>query len=82
MTEYCRLCAELKEPTDIVTSITDVAQLMEQKLWACCQWTHENTEQLLPHSVCTNCLDALDKCWLFSQKVQLAQQKLLHILSK
>lgn len=79
MTEYCRLCAELRDPCDLVTSISDVGQFMEQKLWACCQWTPENIEQQLPHGVCTNCADRLNKCWLFSQSVQMAQQKLLVI---
>lgn len=82
MTEYCRLCAELKDPCEIVTSIDDVEQTMEQKLRACCQWTTENTELRLPHSVCATCLDKLDKCWLFSQSVQLAQQKLLEIFGE
>ena len=82
MTEYCRLCAELKDLDEIVASIDDVEQSMEQKLRVCCQWTNENTERRLPHSVCSICLDKLDKCWLFSQTVQLAQQKLLEIFGK
>lgn len=82
MTEYCRLCADLKEPSEIVASIEDVEQLVEQKLRVCCEWTTENAEQSLPHTVCMTCLEKLDKCWLFAQSVQLAQQKLLAIFGK
>lgn len=82
MTEYCRLCAELKDYGEIVACIDDLEQSLEQKLRACCQWTSENTKHRLPHSVCSNCLDKLDKCWLFSQSVQLAQQQLLEIFGK
>lgn len=82
MTEYCRLCAELKESCEIVASVSDVEQSMEQKLRTCCQWTIENIEHRLPHSVCSICLDELNKCWLFSQSVQLAQQKLIEIFGK
>lgn len=45
MTEYCRLCAEIKDPNEIVASISNDEQLIEQKLGACCQWTTENAEQ-------------------------------------
>lgn len=82
MTEYCRLCGELKDPCEIVTSITEIEQSIEQKLRACCKWTTENIEQRLPHSVCGICLDKLDKCWLFSQSVDLAQRKLLEIFGE
>lgn len=82
MIEYCRLCAELKDSFEIVASINDVEKLMERKLRVCCQWTNQNVEQRLPHTVCTSCLDRLDKCWLFAQSVQLAQQKLSEIFGK
>lgn len=79
MKEFCRLCAKITDSHEIVASISDVEQLIEQKLRACCQWTTENTVQNLPHSVCMDCFDKLEKCWLFSQSVQLAQQSLLEI---
>lgn len=82
MTEYCRLCAELKDSCEIVTTIADVEQSLEQKLMACCQWTIVNTRQSLPHSVCVICLDKLDKCWVFTQSVQSAQQKLIDIFGE
>lgn len=82
MTEYCRLCADLKDPDEIVASIDDAKHSMEEKLWVCCQWTAENTEHRLPHSVCITCLDTLEKCWLFAQSVQLAQQQLLDTFGK
>lgn len=82
MTEYCRLCAELKDPWEVVASITDIEQSMELKLRACCQWTIENSGRSLPHGVCAICLEKLDKCWVFSQSVQLAEQKLLEIFGE
>lgn len=82
MTNYCRLCAELKGPDEIATSLTDTENLIEQKLTACCEWKVEKANQRLPKDVCMTCLDKLDKCWLFSQSVQFAQQKLLEIFGK
>lgn len=82
MTEYCRLCAELKGSHEIVASINDVERSMEQKLIICCEWTLENTRQKLPHNVCAICFKKLEESWLFSQSVRLAQQKLLKIFGK
>lgn len=83
MTNYCRLCAELKDPIEIVASITDADNLIEQKLIECCQWLTENPQNhRLPQNVCLCCLDKLDKCWLFSKSVQLAQSKLLEIFGE
>lgn len=79
MTTYCRLCAEFKESTEIVTSIHDSERLIEQKLVACCQWNVELDDSNVPKDVCEHCLDKLDKCWLFSQSVQSAQRKLRQI---
>lgn len=76
MNNYCRLCAELKDSSEIITSIDDSDKLIEQKLLACCQWNVENTESNLPRKVCVFCLNKLNECWLFSQSVQIAQQKL------
>lgn len=76
MENYCRLCAELKDSSEIITSIDDSEKLIQQKLVACCQWNVENTKSKLPQNVCVFCLDKLDECWLFSQNVQLAQRKL------
>lgn len=83
MTNYCRLCAELKEPDDFVTTITDAENLIEQKLSVCCQWKVKNTSQRsLPQAVCSVCLDKLDKCWIFAQSVKLAQHKLEEIFGE
>lgn len=82
MTEYCRLCAELKDPSEIIASLSDVEHSVELKLRACCEWTTENIEQRLPHSICAFCFDELDRCWEFSHSVQLAQQKLVEIFGK
>lgn len=82
MTNYCRLCAELKDSVEIATSITDTDNLIEQKLIECCQWQVEKANRHLPKEVCMSCLDKLDKCWLFSQSVQFSQQKLLEIFGE
>lgn len=82
MTNYCRLCAELKDPIEIATTISDVDNLIEQKLTACCQWNEEKWNTKLPQHICMGCLDKLDKCWLFSQSVRLAQRKLREIFGK
>lgn len=82
MTTYCRLCAEFKEPAEIITTISDTERLIEEKLIACCQWNVTKTEQQLPQDVCMFCMDKLDQCWLFSQSVQSAQQKLLEQFGK
>lgn len=82
MTTYCRLCAEFKEPVEIITTISDTERLIEEKLIACCQWNVTENEQKLPQDICMFCMDKLDKCWLFSQSVQLAQSKLLEIFGK
>lgn len=76
MTIYCRLCAESKDPDEIITNITDDENLTERKLMVCCQWNLENTTQKLPQDVCTACSDKLEKCWIFAQNVKLAQIKL------
>lgn len=82
MSNYCRLCAELKDPVEIVTSITDAENLIEQKLTVCCQWKVKYTKQRLPQDVCTVCLGKLDKCWTFVQNVKLAQHKLQEIFGE
>lgn len=82
MTNYCRLCAEMKDPDEIVTSIEDVENSIERKLTVCCQWNAKENNRRLPRDVCMVCRDKLDKCWLFSQSVHFAQQKLLEIFGK
>lgn len=82
MSNYCRLCAEFKDSSEIIASIGDQEKCIEQKLIACCQWDAQNTDQILPQSVCSYCFEKLDQCWLFSQSVQHAQQKLQEIFGK
>lgn len=82
MTNYCRLCAELKDPDEIVASIGDTANSIAEKLTVCCQWDVKKLKRRLPKDICMGCLDKLDKCWLFSQSVQYAQQKLQEIFGK
>lgn len=82
MDNYCRLCAELKDSTEIITSIEDRDRWIEEKLIACCQWNSEMVDERLPRNVCVFCMEKLDECWLFSQSVQLAQQKLQDIFGE
>lgn len=82
MTNYCRLCAQLRDSDEIVSSITDAENLIEHKLTVCCQWRVKDTQRKLPQEVCAVCLNKLDKCWLFVQTVKLAQQKLLELFGK
>lgn len=79
---YCRLCAELKDSSEIIASIDDSKRSIEQKLVACCQWNVDNNDQIQTQDVCMFCLDKLEESWLFSQSVQLAQYKLLEIFGE
>lgn len=76
MSIFCRLCAEPKDPTDIITSINDPERLVEQKLIACCQWNPQNTDFELPQDVCEFCYRKLENCWSFLQSVHTAQHKI------
>lgn len=82
MSIFCRLCAETKDPTEIVTSITDSSKLMEQKLIACCQWNPQNTDLELPQDVCERCFYNLEKSWTFLQAVHKAQRKIQNLFGK
>lgn len=81
MTTYCRLCAELKADDDLSTTINDSTLKIEEKLIICCQWNnYRNTNSNLPDAVCYSCFEKLEKCWLFSETVAIAQTKLQEIL--
>lgn len=81
MTTYCRLCAELKTGDDLSTTIHDAALKIEEKLIICCQWNnYRHTNPNLPDAVCYSCFEKLEKCWLFSETVAIAQAKLQEIL--
>lgn len=83
MMNYCRLCAELKDPIEIVASLTDAENLIERKLMECFQWPLEITNHRdLPQEICLSCSEKLDKCWLFAKSVQVAQVKLLEIFGE
>lgn len=82
MSVYCRLCAEIKDESEITTSINDPERLTEQKLIACCQWNPQNTEFELPQDVCALCFDKLENCWSFLQSVQSSQRKIQRIFGE
>lgn len=82
MSNYCRLCAEFKDSSEIITSISDQEKCIEEKLIACCEWNAEDTENLLPQSICELCFEKLEQCWLFSQSVQQAQHKLQEVFGE
>lgn len=80
MTTYCRLCAELKTVDDLSTTITDTKLKIEEKLIVCCQWNnYRNINCNFPDTVCYLCIEKLEKCWIFSESVALAQEKLQEI---
>lgn len=82
MSIFCRLCAETKIASEIVTSINDPERLVEQKLIACCQWNPQNTDFELPQDVCRFCFNKLENCWSFLQSVQLAQRRIQNMFGE
>lgn len=82
MSIFCRLCAESKDLSDIVTSINDPERSIERKLIACCQWNPQNTDFELPQDVCSSCFERLENSWSFLQSVQTAQRQIQKIFGK
>lgn len=77
MFSYCRLCAELKEPTELQKTVFDWN--IKEKLIACCMWKPSNEEYQIPQAVCNGCVDELDNCWKFAMRITESEQKLLQI---
>lgn len=82
MSIFCRLCADTKDPSEIVTSINDPERFVERKLIACCQWNPQHTDFELPQDVCEFCYDKLENCWLFLQSVHSAQRKIQNLFGE
>lgn len=82
MSIFCRLCAEMRTPDEIKTTIHDADWNIEAKLTICCQWNPLQVNIALPKEVCYFCFDQLEHCWKFSQSVTEAQVKLQDIYGK
>lgn len=81
MMTYCRLCAEAKSEEDLCASINDSKSNILEKLVICCQWNSYPITDELPDRVCCLCSEKLEKCWLFSECVAQAQQKLQQLMN-
>lgn len=79
MTTHCRLCAELKTEDELNTTINDTRLNIREKLIVCCQWNNYSNNSHIPENVCYMCVEKLEKCWLFNEKVAFAQTKLQEI---
>lgn len=75
MSLFCRLCAEAKEPNQMITNLS--SEDIHTKLYYCCNyWTYYETFDLQYKEICSNCVDSLEKCWTFLRNVEAAQNKL------
>lgn len=79
MFSYCRLCAEQKKTTELKKTIFDWG--IKEKLIACCMWKTSNEEYQIPQTVCNECVDQLENCWRFAQRINDSEQKLLQIVN-
>lgn len=80
MESMCRLCAQMKPPTQLTYSIDDPMLNIVQKLIDCCRWTlFENYDNFdnLPQRICDMCYENLEQSWSFAESVAAAQQTLL-----
>ncbi|KAJ6636674.1 Zinc finger protein [Pseudolycoriella hygida] len=66
MTDICRLCASLKI-LEQLTSITEPNLRIAEKLSRCCSLELSHDE-LMPQSVCKECVSSLDISWNFAEK--------------
>lgn len=75
MSLFCRLCAEAKEPNQIVTNLS--SEDIHTKLYYCCNyWTYYESFDLQYKDICSSCVGSLEKCWTFLRNVEAAQNKL------
>ncbi|XP_055314070.1 zinc finger protein 317-like [Sitodiplosis mosellana] len=79
MENVCRLCAGVKTPKQLKSSIEDQSLNIEQKLIDCCRWKSFDPYETynLPRLICNSCLKNLEKSWAFAESVAQAQQELL-----
>lgn len=78
MFSYCRLCAEQKSVNELKKTIFDWG--IKEKLIACCMWKSLNEEYQIPQTVCNECVNQLENCWRFYQRITESEQKLLEIV--
>lgn len=71
MTDICRLCASLKI-LDQLTSIAEPNLRIVEKLARCCS-IELSSDELMPQSICQECVVKLDSSWIFAEKVCQAQ---------
>lgn len=74
--KMCRLCAEYRLNQQL-TPLNDPSRRIKSKLFRCSQIDLSlNDNSLLPQSVCSECIECLEKCWQFAEAVAKAQDKL------
>ncbi len=71
MTDICRLCASLKI-LDQLTSIAEPNLRLTEKLSRCCS-VELSANELMPQSICHECVLSIDSSWNFAEKVCQAQ---------
>lgn len=71
MTDICRLCASLKI-LDQLTSIAEPNLRLVEKLARCCS-IELSPDELMPQSICHECVLSIDSSWNFAEKVYQAQ---------
>lgn len=72
MTDICRLCASLKI-LDQLKSIAEPNLRLVEKLSRCCS-VELSSDELMPQSVCEECVLTLNSSWNFAEKVCQAQE--------
>lgn len=72
MTDICRLCASLKI-LEQLTSISEPNLHLAEKLSKCCSLELSINDELMPQSVCQECILSLNNSWNFAEKVCQAQ---------
>lgn len=71
MTDICRLCASLKI-LDQLTSLAEPNLRLIEKLSRCCS-LELSPDELMPQSICQECVLSLESSWNFAEKVCQAQ---------
>lgn len=73
MTDICRLCASLKI-LDHLTVMGEPNLQLREKLSRCCSIELPSNDELMPQSVCRECISSLNTSWNFAEKVFQAQE--------
>lgn len=71
----------MKTEEELSTTISDSKSNIKEKLVVCCQWNNYIDNDHLPDAVCYSCAEKLEKSWLFSEFVAVAQLKLNEIFN-